>query len=305
MLTSAVAGGVLALLVAIPLSWKWQLGIARVAVVIAGLAIICAMCLSIARDYVPIALPIAAGLVSLLTLASGTAILLYRFYRDPERQPPRIESAVVSPADGEVLYIRVAKKGILPISTKQGRAYTLTELTRTGLQSEEAVVVGIGMSFMDVHVNRAPISGRVTFQRHFPGRFGSLRSPAMAFENERATTIIEREGIQVAIVQIASRLVRQIVSFVGEGDELAVGDRIGMIRFGSQVDLVLPARDDLQLLIQPGERVWAGESVIAMVGSRVWGSISSKPRKPQTACFPEVKPIPGVEPRAMLFRKSD
>ena len=70
------------------------------------------------------------------------------------------------------------------------------------------------MSFLDVHVNRAPIAGRVRLRKHFPGRFGSLGKPEMVFENERATTVIERGGMEIAMVQIASRLVRQIAAFV-------------------------------------------------------------------------------------------
>jgi len=280
MFTPALVGGFLALLVAVALGWKWQLGVFRVGAAVAGLAVACALIVAAFSDVVPLGAIAFASVVWLLTIASGMAILFYRFYRDPERRPPQLDSGIVSPADGEVLYVKNVSQGTLPTATKQGRTYTLTELTRTELHSQEAVVVGIGMSFLDVHVNRAPISGRVTFQRHFPGRFGSLRSPEMVFENERATTVIEREGVQVAVVQIASRLVRQIVSFIREGDEVAVGDRIGMIRFGSQVDLVLPACGDMQLLVQPGERVCAGESVIAMVGSRVWRSRPSA--SPQT-----------------------
>jgi phosphatidylserine decarboxylase len=127
-------------------------------------------------------------------------------------------------------------------------------------------VIGIAMSFLDVHVNRAPISGRVAVLRRFPGLFGSLRRPEMLFENERATVVIERGDIQVAVVQIASRLVRRIVAYVEEGDDVAAGQRIGMIRFGSQVDLVLPLRDGLRVFAEPGDRVVAGETILATVG---------------------------------------
>src|SRR5262249_61926642 len=125
------------------------------------------------------------------------------------------------------------KGGMLPVSTKHGHGYPLVELTKTPLSSAEAVVIGIGMSLTDVHVNRSPIRGRVTLQRHFPGRFGSLRRPEMVFENERATTVIEWDGLQVAVVQIASRLVRQIVAFVREGQDVTLGQRIGGVRLGS------------------------------------------------------------------------
>jgi len=171
---------------------------------------------------------------------------------------------IVSPADGKVIYIRESHEGLLPVSTKYGQAYPLQELTKSAFYSQEAVVIGISMNFLDVHVNRAPIAGRITLHRHFPGRFGSLRRPEMVFENERATTLIERdEQLQIAVVQIASRLVRQIATFVREGQDVELGQRIGAIRFGSQVDLVLPICQDLKIRVQPGELVKAGQSVIA------------------------------------------
>jgi phosphatidylserine decarboxylase len=152
---------------------------------------------------------------------------------------------------------------MLPISTKHGQDYSLRELTKSPFYMEQAVVIGISMNFMDVHVNRAPIAGRIAFQRHFPGSFGSLRHPDMVFENERATTVFEREELQVAVVQIASRLVRQIVSFVTEGQSMVLGQRFGVIRFGSQVDMVVPSLDSLELLVKPGDTVKAGLSIIA------------------------------------------
>jgi phosphatidylserine decarboxylase len=157
---------------------------------------------------------------------------------------------------------------MLPTSTKHGRTYTLEELTRTPLRFGEAVVIGIGMNFLDVHVNRAPLAGRVSLRQRVPGGFSSLRRPEAAFTNERATTIIERDGFQVAVVQIASRLVRQIVAFVREGDAVTAGQRIGAIRFGSQVDVVLPSLDELQVAVEPGYRVRAGESVLATLKAR-------------------------------------
>ena len=101
-----------------------------------------------------------------------------------------------------------------------------------------------------------------------PSSIGSLRRPEMEFVNERATTIIEGEALQVAVVQIASRLVRKIFAFVSPGQSVALGQRIGVIRFGSQVDLVLPAREDLRIAVCEGERVRAGESIVATIAAR-------------------------------------
>ena len=176
---------------------------------------------------------------------------------------PQRDDAIISPADGKIIYIREAKDGVLPVSTKHGHNYTLHELTKTPFYADDVYVIGISMSFLDVHVNRAPIAGRVTRQQHFPGHFNSLRLTAAEFENERATTIFEQDGFQIAAVQIASHLVRQIVSFVKEGQPLTMGQRYSKIRFGSQVDLVLPARTDVKIAVHPGDIVKAGESILA------------------------------------------
>jgi phosphatidylserine decarboxylase len=93
----------------------------------------------------------------------------------------------------------------------------------------------------------------------------------MMFSNERVTTIIDAEGLQVALVQIASRLVRRIVTFVAEGDATHIGQRIGAIRFGSQVDLSVPAAAGVRLVVQAGDRVVAGRTVMAIITSRPAG----------------------------------
>lgn len=260
-----LVGVALALVTALPLAWKWQLGLRRTATGVGGLGIMTGILVVPTARWLSLGAGARAALTWLTTLGLALATLAYRFFRDPERRPPDDSGAIVSPADGEVLYVRESHGGMLPVANKQGQCYPLYELTRTPLRAQDAVVVGIGMSFLDVHVNRAPISGRVVLRRHFPGQFGSLRRPGMAFANERATTVIERGDLQVAVVQIASRLVRQIVGFVREGDYVALGQRLGVIRLGSQVDLVVPARPDLKVVVQAGARVVAGESVVATV----------------------------------------
>jgi phosphatidylserine decarboxylase len=205
-------------------------------------------------------------MVWMFTVGIALLILLYRFYRDPERTPPpNSADTVVSPADGVVIYIRESKDGKLPVSTKQTNKYELIELTKTSLEFTEALVVGIRMNLLDVHVTRTPIDGHIVSQRHYPGTFGSLRRSEMVFRNERATTVIERNGMQAAVVHIASRLVRQIAIFVHEGQSVAMGQRLGIIRFGSQVDLVLSRRNDLRVTAQVGQQVRAGESIVAVI----------------------------------------
>jgi phosphatidylserine decarboxylase len=261
-----ITGALLAVLTSIALAWKWQLGVVRVGGILVVLAAVCGLAVALMERVFALSGGWRILLVWLLTMTVAASILIYAFFRDPERTPPDGNNLIVSPADGVVAYVRRSSDGVLPVSTKHGHDQPLVELTRTPLRSKEAVVIGIAMSFTDVHVNRSPIKGRVTLQRHFPGSFGSLRNPEMVFRNERATTLIERGRLQVAMVQIASRLVRQIVVYVSPGQFVALGQRIGMIRFGSQVDLVIPFTEDLKITVQPGKRVRAGESIVAMIG---------------------------------------
>ena len=268
MLVPTLAGALLALAFTLPLAWKWELGVRRVAISVTALALLSALIVAAAVTAVDVPQAVRTLLVAGMALAVALAILAYRFYRDPNRTPPAVgDDVVISPADGEIVYVRHSEGGMLPSSTKKGRDYELVELTKTPLRHDDAVVIGIAMSFLDVHVNRAPIAGRVRLRQHFPGRFGSLGKPEMVYENERATTVIERDDLEIAMVQIASRLVRQIASYVKVGEEVALGQRVGVIRLGSQVDVVLPARADVTINVRAGQRVRAGESVLAVVAS--------------------------------------
>lgn len=269
-------GILLALLMTLALAWKWQLGLLRVGVTVLLFGILAGALVTwlgrsvamMAATTGPMAGAIRAALAWLLTIGMAFSALAYRFYRDPERTPPPNRgNIIVSPADGIVIYIRKSDNGVLPVSTKKQRNYTLTELTETPLASGDAVVIGIAMSFLDVHINRVPYPGSVASKKHIPGLFGSLRHPEMIFQNERATTVIQNNGFEVAVVQIASRLVRQIDVFLREGQQVSLGDRLGVIRLGSQVDLVLSARPGLTVMVKPGDRVRAGESIVAELTS--------------------------------------
>jgi phosphatidylserine decarboxylase len=264
MLVDTLLGAVIALAVAVPLAWKWELGVRRAAVAVLALCVAWGLLLAVLGSGLNGGAP-GWLLVSLASLATAAGFVLYRFYRDPERLAPDRSDVVVSPADGQILYVRRSAGGKLPVSSKKGREYTLEELTKTPLAAAEAVVVGIALSFLDVHVNRAPVSGTVAVHQHHAGAFGSLKHPESLLENERATTIIERDGMQIAVVLIASRLVRRIVSFVGVGDRVVHGQRIGAIRFGSQVDLVMPVDWAEGLQVEVGDRVTAGVSIVAVL----------------------------------------
>jgi phosphatidylserine decarboxylase len=189
-------------------------------------------------------------------------IVMWMFFRDPDRLVPADAGVVVSPADGRVIHVRRLEPGEPLRSEKNGAVMQLTELHGTDLARHALWHIGISMVFTDVHVNRAPIAGRVAQVHHRPGQFLSLRSKEAVRVNERQTIVIDNGTVQVGLVQIASRLVRQIVAYVSPGDTLQLGERLGMIRFGSQVDLFLPVSiaPDLEVLV--GQSLTAGETII-------------------------------------------
>lgn len=163
------------------------------------------------------------------------------FFRDPERVIPREDDVAVSPADGRV--IRVDR-----------RADPVT--------GESRLCVCVFMNVFNVHVNRAPVTGTVERVRYWPGQFFNAAWDKAATDNERCACLLrDAEGRAWTMVQIAGLLARRIVCRAEEGDELARGERYGMIRFGSRVDLYLP--EDYIALVAVGERVVAGQSVVA------------------------------------------
>jgi phosphatidylserine decarboxylase len=280
-IAAGIAVGVAtAVALAFPLAWKWQLGFVRPALAVAPLTAGVAIAVGLFAASVGLSAVVAAVLVCGATLLLAGGLGAYRFYRDPERRPPDRDDVVMSPSDGTVIYIHESRRGQLPVARKNGRRYRLDELTRANFLADHAVVIGISLNFLDVHVNRSPIAGTIAFQEKFPGSFGSLRDAASIFENERATLVIERPDIHVAVVLIASRLVRRIITFLNTGDQVALGQRIGAIRFGSQVDLIIPARPDLQVVVRPGDRVVAGESTLAFLDA---ANVEGGPMKGRTA----------------------
>ncbi len=136
-------------------------------------------------------------------------------------------------------------------------------------------LVGIAMNYLDVHVNRAPIAGRIRLLHHIKGAFLSLKRREAVLENERVLTVIDNGRFQIGVVQIASRLVRKIVPYVKEGADLQLGDRLGCIRFGSQVDVVLPHLPNLQVAVRPDMKIKAGVSILATCDAGTPGDAQS------------------------------
>ncbi len=188
----------------------------------------------------------------------GLAAFIFAFFRDPERVVPQGERLVVSPADGLVSLISQVPPP-LELQADDG--------TGRGLGSEPVTRISIFMSVFDVHINRAPVSGTVRRIIYIPGRFMNADLDKASEENERQHILVERaDGTPIGFTQIAGLVARRIVPFVKPGDIVASGQRVGLIRFGSRVDVYLPAGTDSKVLL--GQRVIAGETILAETGTQ-------------------------------------
>ena len=197
----------------------------------------------------------------------GASGILFFFYRDPKRIPPDKEGIIVSPADGFVRYVRRIEGGSVPEAIKGKSNIPIKEIAKTDFTDNDGYIIGITMRILDVHVNRAPISGKVVFQKHTNGKFLSLKSPESDILNERNTILIDTGHFNIGVVQIASRGIRKIVSYINEGEDIKIGQRIGMIKYGSQADLILPDIKGLRITVKEGEQVYGGKSIIAEYSS--------------------------------------
>jgi len=191
----------------------------------------------------------------LLALSGG----VFAFFRDPERVVPQEDRAIVSPADGQVsLITQIVPPPELRGSDSDGGH---------GLGAEPVVRVSIFMSVFDVHINRSPIAGTVRRIVYIPGAFMNADLDKASEENERQHILVERtDGMRIGFTQIAGLVARRIVPFVKPGDIVAAGQRVGLIRFGSRVDVYLPAGTEPKVLL--GQRVIAGETILAELGTQ-------------------------------------
>jgi len=204
----------------------------------------------------------------IIVLISGTALMVY-FFRDPERVPPEEEGVILSPADGKVIYVKKVEEENHFVSIKAGTRYPLEELLQAQWPFRGGHLIGIEMNVLDVHVNRAPMGGRVTLCKKIKGGFPGLGKANAEVRSQRAAILIDDGNVLVGVVLIASRFVRGIVSYVKDGQQVAIGQRIGMIRFGSQVDLVIPDCIDYEITVKPGQVVRAGLTVMARYGEKI------------------------------------
>jgi phosphatidylserine decarboxylase len=174
------------------------------------------------------------------------------FFRDPIRTTPRAPGMIVAPADGLVTLI---------VQVPPPR-----ELIGEGALAPEPVTrVSIFMSVFDVHINRSPIGGTISRVVYISGKFLNADLDKASEENERQHILVEdAQGLKIGFTQIAGLVARRIVPFVKPGDIIAAGQRVGLIRFGSRVDVYLPAGTSPQVLL--GQRTIAGETVLAVAG---------------------------------------
>ncbi|MCA9771979.1 MAG: phosphatidylserine decarboxylase family protein [Myxococcales bacterium] len=176
-------------------------------------------------------------------VATGFAL---NFFRNPERLAPEDPNAIVSPADGLIVEIEQEKD--------------------EAFMRGECVRIGIYMNALNVHVNRMPFTGRAARRKYFPGKFVLAKQNKASELNERNSLYVETERGRFIVTQIAGAVARRIACYARPGDVYETGERFGLIRFGSKVDLTLPAGVDIRVRI--GEKTRAGETIIAAWGEK-------------------------------------
>jgi phosphatidylserine decarboxylase len=199
-----------------------------------------------ARDgYRFLAPPLIVGIIAGALHWTETAVvflllaaLVAYFFRDPERQPPADPNAVVSPADGRVM-----------------------EVVNEPFDGQPGQRISIFLAVWNVHVNRAPMSGTLHKVEYRPGKFYAAMRSRASIENEQNVFYLDTQRGRVVFKQIAGWIARRVVSWKSAGDSLATGERIGLIRFGSRMDVWLPP--GAKILARPGQKVAAGESILA------------------------------------------
>ncbi len=182
----------------------------------------------------------------LALLAGLLWVCLLAFFRDPDRRIAAASGTLLSPADGVVTDIE-------DVTDPPG-----------DFLSGPTLRIGIFMSLLDCHVNRSPAAGTVRLCRHFPGRFHDARDPRASLQNEHNLLGLElREGRRILVNQIAGRIARRIACPVEPGQKLDAGQRFGMVKFGSRLELFVPYSDEIDVLVRPAQKVKAGLDALA------------------------------------------
>jgi phosphatidylserine decarboxylase len=177
-------------------------------------------------------------LLSFIPLILAAFVLF--FFRDPHREIPQSKNSIVSPADGRIINIQ--------------DIYDNVFLKGKGRK------ISIFLSIFDVHINRSPIHGRVSFKKYVPGRFLAAYDKRASVENERNYIGIENDRLRVLVTQIAGFIARRIVCYININDTLEKGEKLGLIKFGSCTEIVLP--ENVEVLVNVGDKVKGGETIL-------------------------------------------
>lgn len=187
------------------------------------------------------------------------------FFRDPQRSIPKGDGLIVSPADGVV-----------------------TETARIETTEGPRQRISIFLNVFDVHVNRSPIAGEITAVRYQTGKFLNAMNRECAERNEQNIVTVRGEGMEIVFKQIAGLIARRIVFNYGEGDRVERGQRVGLIKFGSRTDVILPAEADIR--VKTGQRVKGGASIIAeMPESETMAGVREPKRTARASVKPEIE----------------
>ncbi|HTY58155.1 MAG TPA: phosphatidylserine decarboxylase family protein, partial [Bacteroidota bacterium] len=181
--------------------------------------------------------------IALIAVLALLLLFTLYFFRDPNRSSPKGDNLVLAPADGEVVAI--------------------TPVREDDFLKTDAFQVSIFMSPLNVHVNRFPVTGTIGYFRHVPGEYIVAFDEKSSLRNERTLIGIENGRFRVLFKQIAGFIARRIVAQVAVGDHAQAGERFGMIKFGSRVDVIVPR--EAALRVQTGDRTVGGETVLAVM----------------------------------------
>ncbi|MEX0994711.1 MAG: phosphatidylserine decarboxylase family protein [Balneolaceae bacterium] len=178
-----------------------------------------------------------------LSLAILCGLILF-FFRDPERVTPDDEQLIIAPADGRVVVVK--------------------EVEETTFLHQNAIQISIFLSPLDVHVNRVPVAGKLEYLEYFPGKFLMAWEDHASEQNERAHFgVVHPSGKKFLFKQITGFMARRIVYHIREGDTLELGQRFGIMKFGSRMDILIPT--DVEIRVRKGDRTVAGESIVGVI----------------------------------------
>ncbi|HYT90512.1 MAG TPA: phosphatidylserine decarboxylase family protein [Gemmataceae bacterium] len=231
--------------------WRGRLGLARAG--LAEVVIFSLLFFSLAGGLTAAALLIHEAFWWPLPVLALLWLEVIYFFRDPERTIPTDEAALLSPADGTVTHVG--------------------EVDDPDFPGGRALRVSIFLSIFNVHVNRLPRSGRVVGLRYFPGAFLDARHPECAARNEQLwIDLEERQGRLVRVKQISGAIARRIVCWLRPGEEVRAGERLGMIKFGSRTEVLLPASADVEVKVKVGDKVKGAATVLLRLPARPLGN---------------------------------